>query len=83
MQAIPVIDGCCSPPRGRCASAPLNLATLIDEQVVIVIGDLFLTGHGSPEGVVTGTVEGQLYTDLDTGAKYTFTGTVGTKIGWV
>ncbi len=83
MQAIPVPDSCCAPPRGRCASAPINLDTLIAEEVAKVIGDLFLSGHGSPEGVVTGTVEGQLYTDVDTGTKYTFIGTVGTNIGWV
>lgn len=41
-----------------------------------------LAGHGNPEGVVTGVVQGQVYTDLDTGAFYKFTGTAGTKIGW-
>lgn len=40
-------------------------------------------GHGSPENVVIGLRCGQLYTDIDTGTKYTFTGTVGTAIGWV
>lgn len=35
-----------------------------------------------PNGVVTGLFCGQLVTALDTGAKYTFQGTVGTNLGW-
>src|SRR5690348_660855 len=48
-----------------------------------IVNALPLCGTGSPEGVVTGTICGQLYTDTSTGTKYTFTGVVGTKIGWV
>lgn len=42
-----------------------------------------LSGHGSPEGAVTGDFQGQIYTDLDNGAVWTFTGTPGTDTGWV
>lgn len=42
----------------------------------------FLCGNGDPNGVVIGLVCGQLYTDLDTGAKYTFQGVVGGNTGW-
>jgi hypothetical protein len=75
------------------------LATLPAGQLDVVIAQLecdvngliggggsavsFLCGSGSPEGVVIGLSCGQLYTDTDTGTKYTFTGTVGTSIGWV
>jgi hypothetical protein len=45
-------------------------------------GPGFLSGHGSPEGVVTGAIQGQTYEDLDTGALYLFAGTPGTNTGW-
>lgn len=66
-----------------CSGAAESIDTLIIEEVDRLVGDLFLVGHGSPEGVVTGTVRGQLYTDEDTGSKYTFLGVVGQNIGWV
>ncbi len=45
-------------------------------------GISFLSGHGSPNGVVTGQIDGQTYVDLDTGSISVFTGTVGTTAGW-
>lgn len=66
---LPPTSDCCS----QCSGQSV---TIID-----VTG--FLAGNGPPENVVTGTALGVLYTDLLTGTKYTFTGTVGTKIGWV
>jgi hypothetical protein len=42
----------------------------------------FLAGPGAPEGVVTGSKQGQTYVDLDSGTASFFLGTVGTKIGW-
>lgn len=43
----------------------------------------FLSGHGSPEGVVTGDIQGQTYLDLDSNALWSFAGTIGTDTGWV
>lgn len=43
----------------------------------------FLSGNGSPEGVVTGEEQGQTYLDLDTGGLWAFAGTPGTNTGWV
>ncbi len=48
-----------------------------------IVNALPLCGHGSPEGVVTGTICGQSYLDLDTNTSYSFAGTVGTNTGWV
>lgn len=53
------------------------------EAAVPTSGTNFLSGNGSPEGVVTGEVQGQTYLDLDSGALYSFGGTVGTNTGWV
>jgi hypothetical protein len=47
------------------------------------VGANFLSGNGSPEGVVTGAIQGQTYLDLDSGALWAFAGTVGTDTGWV
>jgi hypothetical protein len=47
-----------------------------------VCSDCILSGHGSPEGVETGTFQGQPYTDIDTGGVYTFIGTPGANTGW-
>jgi hypothetical protein len=69
--------GCCA---GSCSSVSID--QLIAEAIEQFFSGEFLAGHGSPEGVVTGLFLGQLYTDLDTMSKYTFGGTVGTKIGW-
>jgi hypothetical protein len=49
--------------------------------IVSTVG--MLAGHGDPEGVVTATLQGQVYTDLDTGTLYKFVGTAGTAVGWV
>lgn len=46
-------------------------------------GANFLSGNGSPEGVVEGQVEGQTYLDLDTGGLWVFGGTPGTDTGWL
>lgn len=43
----------------------------------------FLAEHGSPEGVVVGHKQGQIYVDLDTGDLYKFIGTPGQNTGWV
>lgn len=71
------IGPCC---RGTCTTVSID--QLIEDAIAKLI-DPFLVGHGSPEGVRIGVIQGQLYTDLDTGAKYTFIGTVGQTIGWV
>lgn len=42
-----------------------------------------LAGNGPPEGVVTGVIQGQVYTDLLTGSFYKFIGTVGQNTGWI
>lgn len=47
-----------------------------------LVNALPLCGNGDPNGVVTGTICGQSYTDLDTGAEYRFQGVVGTNTGW-
>ena len=46
-------------------------------------GDCFSSGHGSPEGVVTGDFLNEPYLDLDDGSLWLFAGTVGAKTGWV
>lgn len=53
---------------------------LPDSTVLAVYG--LLSGHGSPEGNVTGDFQGEMYTDLDSGGVYTFIGTPGTNTGW-
>lgn len=59
-----------------------QLLCSISQTINAGAGPGFLSGHGSPEGVVTGSIQGQTYDDLDTGTLYTFNGTPGTKIGW-
>lgn len=46
-------------------------------------GASFLSGNGSPEGVVTGTVVGQTYLNLTDGGMWAFAGTAGQNTGWV
>ncbi len=49
-------------------------------------GATFLSGTGSPEGVVEGLIRGQTYTNLAATAPnrlYTFGGTPGANTGWV
>lgn len=62
------LNSCCDPCSG------------LSVDIVSSIG--ILSGSGSPEGVVTGTLQGQLYTDILTGTLYQFTGTINTTVGW-
>lgn len=73
------ISGCCS--SNGCITVPVE--TLIDEEIERLLTDFFLVGHGSPEGVRNGAIRGQIYTDEDTGSKYTFLGVIGQNTGWV
>ena len=72
------------------AALPPAILEVVKAQLLCNIGAAlasgtagFLSGSGSPEGVVNGAIQGQIYTDLDTDTLYTFTGTVGTNTGWV
>lgn len=69
------------------AALPLGMLKLIQVQLLCEINTSIVNAlpgctPTDPNGVVTGLFCGQLITALDTGAKYTFQGTVGTNVGW-
>lgn len=66
----------------------ISAQLLCDISVAIAAGGggggyLPKSGHGDPNGVVVGVIEGDIYTDLDTGTFWKFLGTAGTDTGWV
>lgn len=74
--ALPSTNPCCSSP---CTGLRIDIVTPIPPITTCCP----TAGHGSPEGILTGLIQGALYTDLDTGALYKFVGTVGESTGWV
>lgn len=67
---LPSANPCCD---NACSGLSIN----------VLSSTVATAGNGPPEGVVTGVIQGQLYTDLLTGTLYKFIGTVGTKLGWI
>lgn len=67
---LPTANPCCD---NACSGLSVNIISQTG----------FLAGNGPPEGVVTGTARGIIYTDLLTGTLYKFIGTVGQNTGWV
>jgi hypothetical protein len=70
------------------AALPPGLLQLVQTQLLCeintnIVNALPLCGSGDPNGVETGTICGQSYTDTATGAEYRFQGVVGTNTGWV
>lgn len=69
------------------AALPAGMLRLVQTQLLCEINTSIVNAlpgctPTNPNGVVTGLFCGQLITALDTGAKYTFQGTVGTNVGW-